>query len=115
MGTAVATALNPRPPRTFIKTATNKAQGYVIIDVAMSSSYATNGDTLDFSTKSPPGMAPTRVMAFPSAGYVPEYDLTNKKMKVYQQSAATSALTEVPNTTNLSAVTFQCLVFYPAS
>lgn len=43
-------------------------------------------------------------------GYVWDYDPGTDKLKVYQQSAATSALTEVPNNANLSAVTFRALV-----
>lgn len=39
-----------------------------------------------------------------AAGYLATLDKTNQKIIMYQQSAATSALTEVPNATNLSTV-----------
>lgn len=43
-------------------------------------------------------------------GYVPSYDYINKKYKLYQQSAATGPLTEVPASTDLSALTFRILL-----
>jgi hypothetical protein len=47
-------------------------------------------------------------------GYVFDVDYTNKKLLAYRQSAATSALTEVANAVNLSAITqIRCLAFGP--
>jgi hypothetical protein len=43
-------------------------------------------------------------------GYVWEYDPATDKILFSQQSAATGALTEVPNATNLSAITYRALV-----
>jgi hypothetical protein len=43
-------------------------------------------------------------------GYVPVWNPTTSKLQVFQQSAATSALTEVPAATDLSAYTFNLLV-----
>ena len=43
-------------------------------------------------------------------GYVPVLNPTNKKVQMFQQSAATGALTEVPASTDLSAQTFQLLL-----
>jgi SLT domain-containing protein len=103
--------VNPRNARTAIKTVTIGAAQYGIFDITMSSSYATGGDTFDFSTIGAVGRQPTAVICGGSAGYTAEYDLTNKKMKAYRQSAATSALTE-PNGVNLSSVVFRCVVFW---
>lgn len=45
-------------------------------------------------------------------GYVPVYDQANDKLKVYYSNsdAADGPLIEVPNTTNLSGVTFNLVV-----
>lgn len=43
-------------------------------------------------------------------GYVPVWNPTTKKLEMYQQSAATSALTQVPANTDLSAVAFSLLL-----
>lgn len=43
-------------------------------------------------------------------GYVPVWNLTTSKLQVFQQSAATGALTEVPAATDLSAFAFNLLV-----
>lgn len=83
------------------------------VNVTMSNSYAAGGDACDLQAAL--GLLartnPTLVIAAPSAGYIPEWDSVNKKMLVYRQSAATSALTEATGV-NLSAVTFKCLVFH---
>ena len=72
---------------------------------AADSSYPTGGWPL---TKASLGFAATvdptfNVQAENSSGYVLEYDHTNSKLKAYRQTAATGALAEVPNTTDLSA------------
>lgn len=59
------------------------------------------------------GFAPGRLRALvpiSHGGYTWDYDTGTDKLKVYQQSAATGALTEVPNNANLSGVTFRALV-----
>ena len=45
----------------------------------------------------------------PGNGYMPVWDgsTTNPKVLMYRQSAASSALTEVPNTTDLSATSIK--------
>lgn len=43
-------------------------------------------------------------------GYVLSYDYINKKLLIYQQSAATGPLTQVPASTDLSALTFRLLL-----
>lgn len=110
MGTATAAAVSPRAPVGSIKASWVGRQNLALVDVTLSSSYATNGDTFDFATIGLIGVQPLFVDAAPNAGYVVFYDRANKKFKVFQQSAATGALTEVPNTTNLSAVVIRCLV-----
>jgi hypothetical protein len=47
----------------------------------------------------------------PAGGYVPAWDKAAGVVRAYQQSAATGALTEVPNTTDLSAVNFRFRAF----
>ena len=43
-------------------------------------------------------------------GYVPVWSRSSPRLQVWQQSAATSALTEVPAATDLSKYTFNLLV-----
>jgi hypothetical protein len=43
-------------------------------------------------------------------GYVPSFNSSTKKLAMYQQSAATGQLTQVPNGTDLSALSFQLLL-----
>lgn len=69
--------------------------------------YATGGFNLSRATL---GFASTAdpefdVDARSAGGYVFSYDHTNSKLLAYRQTAATSALIEVPNTTDLSSVT----------
>src|SRR5436853_5232818 len=77
-----------------------------IFTIAADSSYPTGGWPL---TRQTLGFAATADPAFNaqvenSSGYVLEYDHTNQKVKAYRQTAATGALAEVPNATDLSAV-----------
>lgn len=114
MGTGTLAPASPRAAQRSLLSEHSLAQKIAVIDVTLSSSYATNGDTVDFTTL---GLVGTRgiagVLAVPeNAGYVAWYDRTNKKIKMFQQSAATGALTEVPPTTNLSAVVIRCFVFH---
>lgn len=44
------------------------------------------------------------------AGYVPAYDKTNDKLKLYWCAGAGAPMTEVTNATNLSAVTLRLVV-----
>lgn len=84
-----------------------------IVKVTMSNSYATGGDTVSF----PDDAGIRRVIeavGFPASGYVPEYDATNSKIKVYygdNANASSGPLIEVAALTDLSAVTFTFLVF----
>jgi hypothetical protein len=112
-GTATAAIVAPRNERTAIKTVTTGASHYAVVDLTMSSAYATGGDTVDFSTLGAlSGRQPTAVVPCGGAsGYVFNYDLTNKKMLAYRQSAATSALTEA-NGIDLHTVVVRCVVFF---
>jgi hypothetical protein len=74
----------------------------------MSSSYATNGDTVDA-----PGDLGYEFAQMTGEGYVLKFDQPTQKVKAFRQTAATSALVEVPNTTNLSAVVADFLAIGP--
>jgi hypothetical protein len=76
----------------------------VVATVDMSASYPTGGEIVSFATLGGRFAKPFFVLPRPIAGYVFEFDHAAMKLKAYQQSAATGALTEVPNATNLSAV-----------
>jgi len=112
VGTATAAPVSARAPVGQVKASFTGRQTMAIVDVTLSSSYATGGDTFDFATIGLIGVQPLFVDAAANAGYLVFYDRTNKKFKLFQQSAATSALTEVPNTTNVSTVVIRCLVVW---
>lgn len=87
--------------------------------VALDNSYPTGGEALAASDL---GFALTNdpefhVVAHSTAGYVTEYDHTNKKLKVYRQKdpaaagGADIALPEVGNTADLSAVTVRVTAY----
>ena len=65
-------------------------------------SYTTGGMAFDLTAYLP--SARTMVDMPNYQGYSFHYNDSTKKIQVYQQSAATGALTEVPNATNLSAL-----------
>ena len=84
------------------------------VQFAGDSAYPTGG-TPAFSQAI--GIAPGHLFAVipvSHGGYIFDYDRGVDKLKVYQQpaAAAAGAMPEVPNTTNLSAVTFRALIFY---
>ena len=89
------------------------ATQFAVVNVTMSNSYAAGGDACDLTASGGIlGRAqPVAVWVQPNSGYIGVYDITNKKMLVYRQSAATSALTEATGV-NLSAVVFTCLVLH---
>ena len=75
----------------------------VVADVTCDSSYPTGGYAsaaadLGFTG----GTVDVMDLAASSGGYVAGYDYTNGKIKLFRQTAATSALVEVPNTTNVA-------------
>jgi hypothetical protein len=79
--------------------------------LTMSNSYATGGDSI---TAAQLGIGQIVKMAvFDAPGYLMRYNSASGTVQAYQQSAATGALTEVPNTTNLSAVTADFIAWGP--
>ena len=74
----------------------------------LSSSYATNGDTVDAT-----GDLGYEFAQLTGEGYVLKFDQPTQKVKAFRQTAATGALVEVPNTTNLSAVVADFLAIGP--
>ena len=84
----------------------------IIADIALSSSYATGGDTY---TAANFGMTSVDAIILQSnaAGYNLSVDLTNSKVLAYQgdnTNAAAAPGIQVPAATNLSAVTVRALV-----
>lgn len=82
--------------------------GGVLVDLTLSSSYATNGDSLPWTN------ADVILCGGGDTGYLISVDHTNSKLKAYRQNAATGAFQEVPNTTDLSAVITRALVYLDA-
>lgn len=83
-----------------------------VVTFAGDSSYPTGGTS---GVAAALGVHPEQLIALiplSHSGYVWDYDSGVDKLKLYQQSAATGGLTEVPNTTNLSATTFRALMLY---
>jgi hypothetical protein len=79
----------------------------VVADIAFDSSYPTGGESL---TKTDLGFVTgvEFLLAEPASGYSFEYDHTNEKLIARYadyDAAADGALIQVPNTTDLSAVT----------
>jgi hypothetical protein len=85
--------------------------------LTMSSSYATNGDTIDWpgDWAATGGVTDARVQLSDTGGRVLEYDGTNGKVKAYQDNgtATAAALPEVANATNLSAIVAECWIILP--
>lgn len=86
------------------------------ITVVLDSSYPTGGYTgLADKIKGATNRTPTIIgVASQSSGYVAYWDYTNSKLMLYygNYDAADGVLIEVPNATDLSAVTLSLLVFY---
>jgi hypothetical protein len=74
----------------------------------MSSSYATGGDTVDA-----PGDLGYEVAHFTGPGYLLVFDPVNQKVQAFRQTAATGALVEVPNATNLATVVADFMAIGP--
>lgn len=84
----------------------------VTVDLTMSGSYATNGDSLPSDSAlglKNKGLEALILLGGGDTGYMLVVDHTNRKIKAYRQSAATGALQEVPNTTSLSSVVVRAL------
>src|SRR5690242_17590658 len=87
-----------------------QSEALVFGTIVMDSSYATGGEAID----APGDLGYHHAMAGAAGGYVPYWDRANQKIQAFRQSAATSALTEVPNATDLSATTFPFIGIRPA-
>lgn len=87
------------------------AQAFQRVTVTFDNSYATGGELISVA-ELPVSRVEAIFVFVRNAGYLGVWDgsTTAPKIKMFQQSAATSALTEVPNTTNLSTVTADLLV-----
>jgi hypothetical protein len=84
----------------------------VIGTLNFDSSYPTGGEAFPMAAVGALYLA--ALIVLPKNGYVFEWDgsRTAPKILAYQQSAATSALTQVPNATSLAAVTAVEFVAY---
>jgi hypothetical protein len=86
----------------------------VLATVLLDSSYPTGGEAVVLGdlglTRVTQAIVGAAVNATPTA-FVGVWDQTNSKLLAFQQSAATSGLTQVPNATDLSALTFVVLFF----
>lgn len=99
---------------TIVNIETSEEQGLASLRAAIvnfkgDSSYTTGG-TVGVAAKL--GFAPEKLLCLiplSHGGYIWDYDPGTDKLKMYQQSAATGALTEVPNTTNLSGTVYRAL------
>lgn len=87
-----------------------QSEAIVFGTIAFDSSYPTGGEAVD----APGDSGYHHLQVGPAGGYVGYWDKANQKLIAYQQSAATSALTQVPNTTDLSAVSFPFIGLRPA-
>jgi len=94
MGTVVLT--------NFVKTVFGNKR-VSICDAAMSSSYATGGDTLSAAMLKLRAVESLNVQS--KGGYIFSYDYTNGKLQAYAVGATGAALSEVANATNLASVT----------
>lgn len=79
-----------------------ESEALVFGTLTLDSSYPTGGEAID----APGDAGFHHLLVAPAGGYVGYWDKANQKIIAYQQSAATSALTQVPNATDLSAVVF---------
>ena len=80
-----------------------------IYDITFDSSYPTNGEGF---TPSDVGMRDFESVCFSgdSSGYVPQFDYTNEKIKMYEAGADGAALDEVANGTDLSSVSCRVII-----
>ena len=76
------------------------------VSAAAADTYPTGGWTLNKNTLGASANDPTAVVQVENhaRGYELVYDNANQKLQAYRQTAATGALAEVPNGTDLTAV-----------
>lgn len=79
--------------------------------ITLDSSYVTGGEPVTLAQLGLSRLDFLNVSA--GVGYLPAWDgsVTTPKILVYRQTAATSALIEVPNTTDVSTVTVRFLAY----
>jgi hypothetical protein len=101
--------------------------GSRVVDITLSSNYATGGDPVPLVPQGQQGTVPNtlglrrchllQLCGAGSTGYALEavHDPTNPlvapKIRAWRQSATTGALQEVPAATNLSAVTVRAIAY----
>lgn len=97
----------------------NEVVGYRrlhFVTVTFDNSYTTGGlafDPAQFGVIGKPGMTlalPRIFGADTTKHLICRYDRVNKKLQAFQQSAATGALTEVPNACDLSTLVVDVLI-----
>lgn len=91
-----------------IKRGRSGRQFKLTVTITLSGTYPTGGDPLDFASYYPFGSAkqPDSVQVNGKAGFVYQYDLANKKLLVYTNTAggANAALGEHTNATYVAGV-----------
>lgn len=107
---AAVVTLAPGGSGAHIPRVRGRRQGMLIAQVALDNSYPTGGYDISavFAEFKLEGSGNLGLAIFPASGvggYVYAVDYTNKKLKVFRQTAATSALIEVANAVDLSAIT----------
>jgi len=80
---------------------------HVVVSVAFDSSYPTGGEALDYATYIPAGAVLLGAYCLSDGTYRFEYDATNKKLVAITWNDGA----QVPNTTDLSALTAVQVVF----
>lgn len=83
-----------------------------IFQITLDSSYdATNGEAVDFTSLSDfSAVDDVFIIGAEATGYVPQYDIADGAIRVFEAGADAAALDEVANTTDLSSVTVNVLV-----
>jgi hypothetical protein len=83
-----------------------------VTTVTGDSSYETGGEAL---TANQLGLSRiTALVPVPNTGYIPVWDAANSKLKIFygdNNNASDGPLIEIPNATDVSAVTFTVLAF----
>lgn len=96
--------------RVFVNKAGKKRQ--TVTEVALDSSYPTGGEAI---TAAQLGLSfVDAALCSSSTGHIARYDKTNAKIKMFYadyDAVADGALIEVPNTTDLSAVTVTVVAY----
>lgn len=80
-------------------------QNIVICDIDFDASYPTGGESIS-TPATILGMDTVHfAIISPSGGYVFTYDYTNNKILAYRSAGSGAAMAQVPNTTDISAIT----------